>query len=130
AWAQGRAHAIDEGRPYRFAVTAGGSDYKLSPDDDVADGGQADDGNGPRAFVIDDHLPKGVTFARVEEDGGQSQSSRGGMTTVAVLLADGPARDDAEVRFQVKGTLPKTIKLRGMTGGITVTQEKDGGGSR
>jgi Tfp pilus assembly protein FimT len=130
AWAQGRAHAIDEGRPYRFAVTPGGDDYRLSPDDNLADGGQADDGTGPRAFVINDHLPKGVTFARAQEDGNPSQSSGDGLMTVAVFLPDGTARDDAEVKFQVKGATSKSLRLRGMTGGVTVQQEKDGGGTR
>jgi Tfp pilus assembly protein FimT len=132
AWAQGRAHAIEEGRPYRFAVTPGGGNYRLAADDDVADGGQAsdDDGTAPRPFVIQENLPKGVTFAKAQEDGDQSHSSDDGLTTVAVFLPDGTARDDAEIRFQVKGAMPKTIKLRGMTGGVTVHQGQDGGGSR
>jgi Tfp pilus assembly protein FimT len=129
AWAMGRAHAIDEGRPYRFAVTPGGENYRLAPDDDPADGGMPSDdqGNGPRAFVLSDHLPKGVTFARAQEDGQQSSNSDG-LSTVAVFLPDGTARDDAEIRFQVNGATPKTVKLRGMTGSVTVSQ--DSGGTR
>jgi hypothetical protein len=52
------------------------------------------------------------------------------LSTVAVFLPDGTARDDAEVRFQVKGALPKTVKLRGLTGAVTVRQEGGGGGGR
>lgn len=137
AWAQGRAHAIEEGRPYRFAVSPGGGNYRLAPDDDIADGGgqtsdggQTPDGTAPRPFEIKESLPKGVTFARAQEDGNQSQSSDDGLTTVAVFLPDGTARDDAEIRFQVKGAMPKSVKLRGMTGGVSVQQGQDAGGSR
>ncbi len=130
AWAMGRAHAIEEGRPYRFAVAPGGEHYRLAADDDPADGGMPsgdDPGNGPRAFVLSDHLPKGVTFARSQEDGQQSSNSDG-LSTVAVFLPDGTARDDAEIRFQIEGATAKSVKLRGMTGSVTVTQ--DSGGAR
>jgi Tfp pilus assembly protein FimT len=131
AWALGRAHAIEEGRPYRFAVAPGGDSYQLSPDDAPADGGQPSDSDQSKPpFQLKDHLPQGVNFALAQEDGQQSQSPQtDGLSTVAVFLPDGTARDDAEVRFQVKGAQPKTLKLRGLTGGVTV-QQQDGGGTR
>jgi type II secretory pathway pseudopilin PulG len=139
AWALGRARAIDDGRPYRFAVAPGGEDYQLSPDDQ-ADGGQPDDGDPttPPPFQLKDKLPKGVTFALAQDDGQQPQNgqqpqtgsqSSDGLNTVAVFLPDGTARGDAEIRFEIKGALPKTVKLRGLTGAVTV-QQADGGGTR
>jgi type II secretory pathway pseudopilin PulG len=158
AWALGRAHAIEEGRPYRFAVAPGGNNYRLGLDEDQADGGQSADsdqnGNGNSngqhvpPFHLEDHLPQGVTFAMAQEDPQstpgsnsngqssppQSSPSSDGLTTVAVFLPDGTARDDAEIRFQVKGALPKTIKLRALTGGVSVQQgtsaQPDAGGTR
>src|SRR6516164_8495476 len=32
AWAQARAHAINEGTPYRFAVVPGKGNYRIAPD--------------------------------------------------------------------------------------------------
>jgi type II secretory pathway pseudopilin PulG len=148
AWALGRAHAIEEGRPYRFAVIPGGESYQLAPDESSTDGGLPDDGTQPPAFKLKEHLPQGVVFAMAQEDapqitpdtpqpqGGQpsSQSSSDGLSTVAVFLPDGTARDDAEIRFQVKGALPKTVKLRALTGGVTVQQgasvQQNSGGTR
>ncbi len=124
AWAQGRAHAIEEGRPYRFAVSPGGDNYRLGPDDQSLQTGAAAGGGGRGDFVLEDHLPPGVTFA-LGHDGGQA--SQDGLSTVAVFLPDGTARDDAEVRFEVKGALPKTVKLRALTGAVTVQQ--GGGGA-
>jgi prepilin-type N-terminal cleavage/methylation domain-containing protein len=134
AWAQGRAHAIEEGRPYRFAVVPGGSNYQLGPDENVADGAMPSDNdqtqNGQRPFTLKEQLPQGVTFVSAQEDGQQSQSSSSdGLSTVAVFLPDGTARDDAAIRLQVPGTAPKSVKLRALTGAVTV-QQQDGGGTR
>jgi Tfp pilus assembly protein FimT len=154
AWALGRAHAIEEGRPYRFAVSPGGNNYHLGVDENQADGGQPDgdqnsngqnsngqNSNGQNSngqnvpdFKLDDHLPQGVTFAMAQEDDQAPQASTDGLSTVAVFLPDGTARDDAEIRFQVKGALPKTIKLRALTGGVSVQlgtiAQPDAGGTR
>jgi prepilin-type N-terminal cleavage/methylation domain-containing protein len=134
AWALGRAHAIEEGRPYRFAVAPGGGKYRLSPDDSTADGPQPSDADpNSHSLTLDDQLPQGVTFATGDDDGqaAQGPQSADGLSTVAVFLPDGTARDDAEVRFQVKGALPKSVKLRGLTGAVTVQQQSpDGGGKR
>jgi Tfp pilus assembly protein FimT len=139
AWALGRAHAIEEGRPYRFSVAPGSGSYRLALDDNPADGGGAstsDDDQDTRPFVVEEKLPQGVTFAQAQEENDQqsqqqqqpSQQSADGMSTVAVFMPDGTARDDAEIRFQVKGAMPKTLKLRGLTGSVTVQQQGGGGG--
>jgi prepilin-type N-terminal cleavage/methylation domain-containing protein len=121
AWALARAHAIEDGRPYRFAVTPGTGNYRLSPDNDDSSAGQ---NAGPGSFVLNDHLPEGVNFG-LAQDGGASSSD--GLATVAVFLPDGTAREDAEVDIQVKGARPKAVKLRALTGAVTV-QRLDGGG--
>src|SRR5262249_55446662 len=134
AWALGRAHAIEEGRPYRFAVAPGGGKYRLCPDDSSADGAPPSNGDaGGHSLTLDEELPQGVTFGIGDDDGQAAQGSQStdGLTTVAVFLPDGTARDDAEVRFQAKGALSKSVKLRGLTGAVTVQQQsQDGGGKR
>ncbi len=128
AWALGRAHAIEEGRPYRFAVVPGTGNYHLAPDDDAADGGQTADSDPDHvSFNLQRQLPQGVTFASAQNDSQSTESSPDGLSTVAVFLPDGTARDDAEVRFQVKGATPKSIKLRSLTGAVTVHQDNGGG---
>lgn len=145
AWAKGRALAIEEGRPYRFAVTPGQSKYRLGPDEDPTDGGQLDDStetNNNQSRNQDEELPKGVTFSLVQQSESQppqwssspppptnTTGSTDGMSTIAVFLPDGTARDDAEITIQVKGAAPKSVKLRGLTGAVTV-QQSDGGGPR
>jgi type II secretory pathway pseudopilin PulG len=129
-WAQGLAHAQDEGVAYRFSVVPGKGNYRLAPDSsDFWSGGTppvADPDNPPA--VIDDSLPRGVTFAmgnngpspNVDSNAETSmpigQVDSGSWSTVAVFLPDGTARDDVEILFQVKGARSKSIQLRALTG--------------
>src|SRR5207249_2236384 len=41
AWALGRAHAVNEGQPYRFAVIYNQRDYRLAPESDQGTAGSA-----------------------------------------------------------------------------------------
>src|SRR5262245_44842920 len=65
AWALAKAHAIEEGVPYRFSVVPGKGNYRIAPDsNDYWSGGSpapADPDNPPA--VLDDALPRGVTFS-------------------------------------------------------------------
>ena len=140
AWAQARAHAIEEGRPYRFAVVPGTGQYRVAPDspDYWSGSGPASDTNG-QGMVMEKVLPGGVCFATGDgppADSGappQSDAPAGGAspdsyTSPVVFLPDGSARDDAEVIFQVRGAMPTAIRLRGLTGIVTVKRVNSGGG--
>ena len=136
-WASGRAHAIEEGQPYRFSVVLGKGNFRLAPDSpEYWDGGNpAPSGNGQQALVLTGALPRGVTFA----NGNGGNAAPGGANpdtilpsvspsqyqTLAVFLPDGTARDDVEIRFNVRGAAPAVIKLRSMTGVVSVQR---GGG--
>jgi len=139
AWAEARARAIEEGRPYRFAVEPDGVHYRVAPDQDSYWAG-AETSEDPKGagLVLEHSLPTGVRFSvngeqasaspPPQEDGqdnyGQNEKetsvSVGSWTTAAVFLPDGTARDDAEVLFQVRGTRAKSLHLSSMTGNVTV----------
>ncbi len=134
AWALGRAHAIEEGVPYRFSVVPGQGNFRLAPDTgDYWSGSTppvADPDNPPA--VVEDALAQGVTFAM----GGNGQAAEaspndqtslpvgqvdaGSWSTVAVFLPDGTASNDVEILFQVKGAMPTRMFLRALTGIVTV----------
>jgi type II secretory pathway pseudopilin PulG len=143
AWAHARARAIEEGRPYRFAVLADAGCFRVAPDqNDYWTGSPpADDPHG-KGFVLEESLPKGVRFSLGDSaqgaapdeddpigdlngrktDAGVSPDS---YNTAAVFLPDGTAREDVEVLFQVRGTRSVSIRLRGMTGAVTVKTLKN-----
>ncbi|MFO0879279.1 MAG: hypothetical protein U0840_18190 [Gemmataceae bacterium] len=130
AWAQARSRAIEEGRPFRFAVENQGRHYRVAPDTPEAWGSGSSDG-----MVIEQALPPGVTFtlngepaaaSSLEEPTTQgdkkSNLSPDAYTPAVVFLADGTAREDVRIVFQIKGVRPTALQLRGLTGTSSVQQ--------
>src|SRR5688572_5788350 len=65
AWADARARAIEEGRPYRFSVQQDGSSYPVAPhQDDYLQGGDRPDGdpNG-KGLIPQKSFPPRVRFS-------------------------------------------------------------------
>jgi len=137
AWAQARARAIEEGRPYRFAVEQDGSHYRIAPDrpDYWSGSGPGDDPDG-KGFVLEQSLPGGVRFTvngdlasapppdEVSDKDDKPGPSLDAYTGAAVFLPDGTAREDVKILFQVRGATPTMVHLRGLTGSVTVTPMK------
>jgi prepilin-type N-terminal cleavage/methylation domain-containing protein len=136
AWAGMRSHAISEGQSYRFSVSVNGSDFRAAPDGPEYWGGgdppaPTDPNNPP--LVIQGSLPKGISFTADASDPGSSDpstppstssaasTSSGAWTTVAVFLPDGTAQQDVEIVFRSRdaGASPVSLRLRGLTGGMT-----------
>src|SRR5436305_15081288 len=68
-WAEARARAIDDGVPYRFAVTYGTGNMRVAPDTgEFWSGGNGSANSAPSQgdsppLVVEDTLPKNVMFA-------------------------------------------------------------------
>jgi prepilin-type N-terminal cleavage/methylation domain-containing protein len=121
AWSQAEAHAINEGRPYRFAVMPGTGKYRVAPDSDAywSGGGDtpaSDDPDNP-PMVLEDSLPEGINFALGNAGAGADGSGYAG---TAVFLPDGSARDDVEINVGTGDAPGLTLRLRGLTGVVTV----------
>jgi len=137
AWADARERAINENRPYRFAVEPGGSSYRVAPDEpSYWDGsnGPDDDPNG-QGLILEKSLPGGVRFAvngeappdAPEESGNlldEKPVTGANWTPAIVFLPDGTARDDVRMTFHVRGCRSVSLQLRGMTGNVSVQTEK------
>jgi prepilin-type N-terminal cleavage/methylation domain-containing protein len=125
-WADARTQAIEEGRPYRFAVQTDGR-FRVAPDTaEFWGGGGTGDSSTPNdtdmpPLDVEESLPKGVKFS----DNGLSNSGdpgdSGGWTTVVRFLPDGSASTDVEIVFESDGCRPLQLKLRGLTGAVTAT---------
>jgi type II secretory pathway pseudopilin PulG len=133
-WADCRAQAIEESRPYRFAVVPNSRKFKiepfqgslqnrdtafLNPEEVAADTG----------FRLEDTLPEGVRFGTKDEpvnpDGPESEN--GDYKTIAIFLPDGTAQEDVEITFGAKGSSSITIRLRAFTGSATTVRSKGDG---
>lgn len=117
AWAHARAHAANEGCPYRFAIQAGC--YRVAPDApgywaDAGPNTASTDGASP-PLVLEESLPRGVQLTR----GPGPDAAAVEWVTVATFLPDGTARDDVELTLRASGARPLLVRLRGLTGAVT-----------
>jgi type II secretory pathway pseudopilin PulG len=135
AWAEARAQAIEEKRPYRFSVQPDGRAFRVAPDqDDYWPGeGSPDDPDG-RGLVLQHALPPGVHFAVNGESGAAANDPEDysleekpvhgdNWSTTAVFMPNGTAGEDVTIRFQIKGCRPIVLTLRGLTGDSSVETE-------
>jgi prepilin-type N-terminal cleavage/methylation domain-containing protein len=148
AWAQARARAIAENRPYRFGVIPETGQYRVAPDLPdywTGSGRPSSDLTNGEGAVLEESLPPGVRFsmsgggapsADVGDSsldpagrGSKSSASADAYTSAAVFRPDGTARADCEILFQVRGARPTALCLRGMTGVITVKSNPGSGGA-
>jgi Tfp pilus assembly protein FimT len=123
-----RAHAIDEGRPYRVAVVPGTGNYRIAPDAPSFWNGSGESGSDAPAFVKEDVLPGGIVFAtnegQAQEDKAPSTdnlgSDSGRWSKPAIFFPDGTALADQQVTFHLEGSRTQVVKLRALTGSVTV----------
>jgi prepilin-type N-terminal cleavage/methylation domain-containing protein len=132
AWSEAQAHAINEGRPYRFAFVPGKGNFRVAPASDEYWNGASPsaDPDNP-AYACDGTLPKGVVF-RVDGSGapagdGDTSLPEGSVSAgqwdhdhFAVFLPDGTAQDDVDLTLELASARPVVVHLRALTGVVTV----------
>jgi prepilin-type N-terminal cleavage/methylation domain-containing protein len=134
SWAEARAHAINEARPYRFAVVPNKGNYRVAPhapeywSNDVPPA-PTDPVNPP--LVLSDALPKGLRFNTGDAADGAApavgpsslpadQVPIEAWSRKVIFLPDGTAKADFEISFGAKGTRELNLRLRALTGAVTV----------
>jgi Tfp pilus assembly protein FimT len=138
--ADARTQAVNEGRPYRFAVVRGRGNFRVAPDSPefwANAGGESESANG--ALIIQEALPRGIRFslgaaaADVQEVvTGETALPAGDVApdmwaSVVTFLPDGAAvalddPDSHEIRiiFEARNARPVQLRLRTLTGTVTV----------
>jgi prepilin-type N-terminal cleavage/methylation domain-containing protein len=133
-WADARAYAMNEGRPYRFAIVPGKGNFRVAPDSPEFWGGGdppvADPNNPP--LVVENSLPRGVRFstldayqsATADQSGDSSlppdSVDSSSWSTLVTFLPDGTTKEDVEIVFTGAGARPLDVKLRALTGAVSV----------
>lgn len=116
-WADARARAVEEGRAYRFEMTPGTGKFRVLPDEDQADSDQA--------LKIEGELPNHVTFTTEAPKGDNAGSGEGGAEAI-IFLPDGTADADRTITFSSPGSRSLVLRLRALTGAVTVSQDDQG----
>jgi len=122
AWTEARSHAVEEGQSYRFAITADSGTFRIAPDRDTYWNGDtpATDDSNP-AYVAESDLPEGIRFAISPDSPGLTPDASG-WTRVATFLTDGTCQETSiEIRFSMNEMPPRIVRMRGMTGNVTVS---------
>ncbi len=122
SWADARMHAIEQSRPYRFAVKSETGSYRIAPDDPAYWSGSPPDNDDQNpAYIKEDELPAGIRFTGVS---GIGDSSSGQWTKVAVFQSDGTAGDGCDMDVKMDNqSYTLTLSLRGLTGTSTVRKK-------
>lgn len=109
-----RARAMEEGRPYRIALSRDGARLRRGPDGaDFAQQTAADSAGGSSAAV--DYPLDQVTATVVGADGDAPEATDGWVTVVTVL-PDGTCREDtALVAVKDGDQAPLYVRVRGLT---------------
>jgi prepilin-type N-terminal cleavage/methylation domain-containing protein len=133
AWAAARARAVDEGRAYRFAVVMGKGNFRVAPDslDFWKSSEPPRNEDSAKPLVLSDHLPKGISFgdqlpANTDTFSPVDSVDPASWVTVATFLPDGSVRDDAAIAVRMKGTRGLVLRLRALTGVVSVRPFEEG----
>lgn len=138
-WAEARSRAIEEGRPYRFAIRAPNMvEMKVAPDtsefwsDSVNEPGDRDDSP---VFSLEEKLPKDVRFvwngpsftAGLPSDSADapmsdSSSRADGWTRIVTFYPDGTCSEDVELTLASPGTRSVRLRLRALTGSVSLSK--------
>ena len=120
--ADARALAMAHGKPFRVGFVANAGHFQVAPDDDPAwdavDPTPIDEDE-----LIRGELPENVVFCLTESDlVGQAgpPTAGGGWETAAVFLPDGSAEEDVTFFYGKAGYQPTGVRVRGLTGAVTV----------
>ena len=131
-WVKARAHAVEEGQRYRFAVVPGKGNFRIAPDRPEFWSGtlpELDRDNPP--LILEDALPgdsllsSGIVFTlngnAPANDGAKSlpigSVDPGQWVTTAYFEPDGTAQDDVDITFSCNdGGRPLILSLRALTG--------------
>jgi Tfp pilus assembly protein FimT len=136
--AEARAHAMEEGRPYRVAIVPGKGNYRLAPDSDDfwGKGGSATSAShGETQLMVVGALPQGTCFCDPETAPKSSQSSdaptfdepekvpTSSYQTLVTFLPDGTVRDDGKIGVKTIGAKLVVVKLQALTGVVTTLED-------
>lgn len=141
-WATARAQAMNDGVPYRFAIVPGLGNCRIAPD--TGDFWTTTESPAPppaenvedaQPLVQDETLPRGVRCQNGEGapnvvEGGDSSLPHGTVdlgrwTTIGVFEPEGNTRADIVVTLYSRNARALVVRLRALTGTVTVQRLGD-----
>jgi Tfp pilus assembly protein FimT len=126
-WAEARARAVADGRPYRFAIIENTGKFRVAPDSpefwDGASTSAPPSGDGARPpLVVEDHLPPEMRFLSSPDAQGGAQGQSNDWTCPIVFMPDGCAQQDGQIVFGGVSGKPLVLRIKAATGVATTSR--------
>ena len=120
---EARQNAMEQGRPYVFAVSPDGTKLHVGPDDTVA-GEVSADGQPVPGVEIEEDLPSEIVVKLILTGGQMSGATTAkGYTVVATFQPDGTCTEDSpDMQVQENGFTGVVVKVRGLTGAVSLNK--------
>jgi type II secretion system protein H len=125
-WVKARAHAMQEGRVYRFSWQPGDAAIRIAPDEsefwpDATSGSSPVTEGFPPGYLIEKELPEGIQFQlSPTADAGPDTVLFQPNGTAVVLALDGTERMQTEVALVNRKNKSRVLRLRAITCVATV----------
>lgn len=124
-----RARAMEEGRPYRVAISTDGTRIRRAPDSPEFDTTSAASASGGSASAVD-YPFEHVTASVVVEQEGMEPASTGTWVTIAVVKPDGTCREETTlVMLKETDGGALYVRIRGLTGSSQVVSMTNANGA-
>lgn len=125
-WSEARSRAMTESRPYRFAVQPGTGAFRVAParaefwpgSDLPPAVGDTDPNQLP--FQVEQMLPDGIIFELAPDTISTSEASADGWVGMVTFMPDGTCLEDVTIQVGSQGFRPVVLRLRGLTGSVSV----------
>jgi prepilin-type N-terminal cleavage/methylation domain-containing protein len=130
AWAEARTRALNEARPYRFAIVPNKGNFRIAPDltEYWSNALPTASATAPAPLISSRSLPDGLRFSADSPDSGPASGPSSlpdakvpldAWASKAVFRPNGSAKQDVEIIFGDKKTRQLTLRLRALTGAVT-----------
>ncbi len=128
--AEARARAMEDGIPYRLALSPDFRRVRVTPDDQTGNAFPPDENESQDPSVSDYVFPKGVTARVLNDVSGESVVDQFGWTTVATFEPLGTSKETVvEVELSQPGVYQLLVRMRGLTGNVSITKRTKSGGT-
>jgi hypothetical protein len=126
---------VNESRAYRIAIITGHGNFRVAPDSADFWGNNApatsDDGSGTPYYMLEGTAPKGVRISTSDQSRAGDGDSALPVGTIdpnswqriVAFGADGTTIDNVELAIYGTGGAETYLRLRGLTGIVTVRQQ-------
>lgn len=120
---EARLNAMEQGRPYVFAISPDGTKIHVGPDETV-EGEVSADGQPIPGVTIDEDLPSDVVVKLILTGGELSGAATAkGYTVVATFQPDGTCTEDSpDMQVQENGFTGVVVRVRGLTGAVSLNK--------